>query len=92
MSKPEHAHDLSCKQLLASIGDYVEGDISPELCREIERHIAGCEHCRVVVDTLNKTITLYHDSSHETEVPSDVRGRLFQVLKLDDLLEKKSRL
>lgn len=88
MSKPEHTHDLSCKQLLASIGDYVEGDISPEVCQEIERHIAGCEHCRVVVDTLHKTITLYHDSE-QTEVPNDVRGRLFQVLKLDDLLEKK---
>jgi len=89
MSKPEHTHDLSCKQLLASIGDYVEGGLSPDLCQEIERHMAGCEHCRVVVDTLNKTIILYHASAHEAEVPTDVRGRLFQVLKLDDLLEKK---
>ncbi len=89
MSKTEHTHDLSCKHLLASIGDYVEGEISPELCQEIERHIAGCEHCRVVVDTLNKTITLYHASAHDAEVPDDVRGRLFQVLKLDDLFEKK---
>lgn len=90
MSKPEHTHNISCKQLLTSIGDYVEGDISPELCQEIERHIAGCENCRVVVDTLNKTITLYHASAHQSEVPSNVRGRLFQVLKLDDLREKKS--
>jgi anti-sigma factor RsiW len=89
MSKTEHTHDLSCKQLLASIGDYVEGEISPELCQEIERHIASCEHCRVVVDTLNKTITLYHASAHDAEVPDDVRGRLLQVLKLDDLFEKK---
>jgi anti-sigma factor (TIGR02949 family) len=90
MPKHEHTHDLSCKQLLASIGDYVEGDLNPELCQEIERHIAGCEHCRVVVDTLNKTITLYHTSAQEAEVPNDVRGRLFEVLKLDDLLNKKA--
>ncbi len=89
MSKHEHTHDLSCKQLLASIGDYLEGDISPEVCQEIERHIARCEHCRVVVDTLNKTITLYHASAHEDQVPNGVRGRLFHILKLDDLLEKK---
>lgn len=89
MSKPKHTHDISCKQLLASIGDYIEGDISPEVCQEIERHIAGCEHCRVVVDTLNKTITLYHASAQDSEVPATVRGRLFQVLKLDDLMEKK---
>ncbi len=90
MSKPEHTHDISCKQLLASIGDYVEGDLAPELCQEIERHISRCENCRVVVDTLNKTITLYHASAQEDQVPNEVRGRLFQVLKLDDLLEKKS--
>ncbi|GAB4494829.1 MAG: hypothetical protein Fur0016_12890 [Anaerolineales bacterium] len=89
MSKPEHTHDLTCEQLLAAIGDYVEGDLSPEACQEIERHIANCENCRVVVDTLNKTITLYHASAREAEVPAGVRGRLFQVLKLDDLLEKK---
>lgn len=89
MPAPEHTHDLPCKQLLESIGEYVEGSLSPSLCQEIERHMTGCEHCRVVVDTLNKTITLYHESAHEAEVPNGVRGRLFQVLKLDDLLEKK---
>ncbi|PWH14597.1 MAG: hypothetical protein DDG60_07540 [Anaerolineae bacterium] len=90
MTLHSHTHDMSCQQLLASIGDYVEGDLAPELCQEIERHLAACDHCRVVVDTLNKTITLYHASAHETEVPSEVRGRLFQVLKLDNLREKKS--
>lgn len=90
MTAHSHASDFSCQQLLASLGDYVEGDLAPELCQEIERHLANCEHCRVVVDTLNKTITLYHASAQETELPSDVRDRLFYVLKLDDLLEKKS--
>ncbi|MCS6993569.1 MAG: zf-HC2 domain-containing protein [Anaerolineales bacterium] len=84
-----HTHDISCQELLASIGDYVEGDLAPELCREIERHLAECEHCRVVVDTLNKTITLYHASAHEIILPDDVRGRLYYVLKLDDLRPKR---
>ncbi len=83
-----HAHDLSCQQLLTSIGDYVEGEVSPALCQEIERHIASCENCRVVVDTLNKTIYLYHSSAQDTEVPPDVRGRLFDALKLDDYVKK----
>jgi anti-sigma factor (TIGR02949 family) len=89
MSKHEHKHDFSCQELLTSIGDYVEGDISPELCQELERHISGCENCRVVVDTLNKTITLYHTTAQETAVPSDVRGRLFETLHLDDFINKK---
>lgn len=85
----EHTHDLSCKKLLASIGDFVEGDLNPALCQEIERHIATCENCRVVVDTLTKTVYLYHASAQETEVPSGVRGRLFETLHLDDFIQKK---
>lgn len=90
MSRHAHTHDLSCKQLLTSIGDYVEGDLSPAICQELERHLAGCENCRVVVDTLNKTIYLYHATAQETAVPGEVRGRLFETLKLDDLINKKS--
>jgi predicted anti-sigma-YlaC factor YlaD len=88
--EPIHSHHLTCKELLTSIGDYVDGDASQELCQEIERHISKCENCRVVVDTLNKTIYLYHASAQETEVPADVRGRLFETLKLDDFTKRKS--
>ena len=85
----EHVH-LNCEALLGSLSEYIDGGLSPELCQELERHIAGCENCRVVVDTLNKTITLYHGTAQETAVPSDVRGRLFETLKLDDFINKKS--
>jgi predicted anti-sigma-YlaC factor YlaD len=57
------------------------------LCAEIERHLAECENCRVVVDTLHKTVYLYHQSASQVSVPEDVRQRLFRRLDLDDLLE-----
>lgn len=84
----EHTHETSCQHLLATIGDYVDGGLSEQLCQELERHIAGCENCRVVVDTLNKTIYLYHAAAQESDVPQDVRGRLFQTLKLDEFAKK----
>ncbi len=90
MPERELTHDFSCEQLLTSIGDYIEGDLSPDLCQEIERHLAICEHCRIIVDTLNKTITLYHTSAHEAEVPNGVRDRLFHVLKLDNEDNKRT--
>jgi anti-sigma factor (TIGR02949 family) len=84
----EHKHETSCQHLLATIGEYVDGELSEQLCQELERHIAGCENCRVVVDTLNKTVYLYHVTAQESEVPQDVRGRLFQTLKLDEFVKK----
>jgi len=79
-AKPE------CRSLLASLSDYVDGAAQEELCREIERHLAECQDCRVVVDTLKKTIYLVHAAS-ETEIPTDVRERLFRRLDLEDFLK-----
>ena len=41
-----------CRYLLGSLSDYVDATLEGELCAEIERHLAECENCRVVVDTL----------------------------------------
>ncbi len=84
MSDIDHS---KCKTLLGSLSDYVDGGLSEELCQEIENHIAGCQNCRVVVDTLRKTLYLYHESATEpAEVPAVVRERLFKILNLEDYL------
>lgn len=84
MSKNDHS---KCRSLLGSLSDYVDGTLGEELCEEIERHVAECQDCTVVVDTLRKTISLYHDSAAEAgEVPGVVRERLYRTLNLEDYL------
>jgi anti-sigma factor RsiW len=78
-----------CRHLLGSLSEYVSGDLEEALCAEIERHLAECEDCRVVVDTLNKTIYLYHEAASQVLVPNEVRQRLYKRLNLDDLLESQ---
>lgn len=73
----------NCKSLLGSLSDYVDGTAQDELCRELERHLADCEDCRIVVDTLKKTVYLYHANT-DTTLPVSVRERLFKRLNLDD--------
>jgi len=87
MSEHEHDHE-TCKQLLSSLGEYVDGTLGEDLCAELERHISGCDRCRIVVNTLKKTVELYHDSAQDTQIPSDVRQRLFARLKLEDFISK----
>lgn len=78
---------LNCGAFLEEISDYVDGVLGEALCAEIERHIAACDDCRVVVDTLKKTIYLYHEtSSAKTEIPTDVRERLLHRLNLEDFI------
>lgn len=81
----KHGHEHhDCRHYLGELSDYVDGDLSAELCRELEAHMEECENCRVVVDTLTKTVTLYHQLP-EPEMPNAVRARLFKVLKLDEV-------
>ena len=80
---------VNCQSILDSLSDYDDGTLKDELCRDIEQHIAGCSDCRIVVDTLKKTIYLYHATSETQEMPEDVRERLFLRLNLDDYLDQK---
>jgi len=78
----------SCHQLLESLSDYLDGDLDPALCEELERHMATCEDCRIVVNTLRKTIELYRKTRPDPDVPAEVRERLYVRLKLDAFLKK----
>ena len=85
-----HRHDehAACRELLKSLSDYVDGALDESLCLVIEKHMAECDRCQVVVDTLRKTVELYQNTSPAPPVPDDVRRRLFVRLKLDDFLIK----
>ena len=72
-----------CQHLLRQPADYVDGEASQALCQGIERHLSGCENCRVVVDTLRQTVTLYHTHGRDP-VPGDVEERLYRVLNLQN--------
>jgi len=73
----------TCQELLGELSDYVDGELEAALCAELEAHLAGCPDCRVMVDTLRKTIVLYRRQAR-ADLPSDVQERLYKVLKLEE--------
>lgn len=73
----------NCHDLLDGLSDFIDGEASAELCAEIRRHMAGCDKCRVVVDTLRKTVTIYRQLP-QPDLPDQARERLYQVLDLSD--------
>ncbi len=80
----------NCESLLGSLSEYIDGELNPELCREIEKHLAGCENCRVVLNTTRRTIDLMQAPAEKPDLPDDVRERLFKRLDLDNYLPVKS--
>ena len=78
---------MDCKQVLAHLSDYVDGDVSGEVRKALEEHIARCRRCRVVLDTTRKTLRLVTDAE-PFEVPLAVSARLYT--RLEEVLFEKS--
>jgi anti-sigma factor RsiW len=71
---------MTCEDMLRLLGEYVDAEIDPALCAEFERHLAGCDPCKVVVDNIRRTITLYK-GEEVYELPAGFHDRLHQALR-----------
>lgn len=69
-----------CRKMFASMSEYVDGDLDPAFCRELENHMKGCDPCEAFLATLRKTVELCAGCQPplpaEQEVPEAVRLRI----------------
>ncbi len=92
ISQHQHRHENDCQEVLSHLNDYIDGELSPELCMELEAHLAVCQDCRVVFDTLSKTLYLVHKLRESPpELPETVEYRLFAVMNLEQFVPKKRK-
>jgi anti-sigma factor (TIGR02949 family) len=49
---------LNCKDLLEELGDYLDDDMSADLRRDLEEHLADCSPCKVVADSARQTVKI----------------------------------
>jgi anti-sigma factor (TIGR02949 family) len=57
-SPPEGA--MTCRELFERLSEFLDGELSQELCEEIRRHLDGCDPCVNFVKTLRTTTELCH--------------------------------
>lgn len=76
----------TCEKLLEGLQTYLDGEASADLCARIERHLADCADCRVVLATLRHTIELYHNLP-QPGLPAEARHRLYAVLGLEEFIQ-----
>jgi predicted anti-sigma-YlaC factor YlaD len=49
-------NDMSCKELVELVTDYLEGALSPADQRRFDLHIAKCDWCKLYIDQIRLTI------------------------------------
>ncbi len=51
----------NCKDIFAALSEYLDAELTPETCAEIEAHLAGCPPCIEFLRSLKSTVTLCRD-------------------------------
>ena len=80
---------LSCREILENLSAYIDAELDPSLCDEIEQHMHGCNPCVAFLNTLKKTVVLYRCSKQEEAVPDEVRIDLHRFLRQRLLPDEK---
>lgn len=69
-----------CKKMLGELSDYLDGELQEQLCKELEAHLADCPNCRIMLDSLNKTVSICREGAIEP-VPDRLQQCLQDALK-----------
>lgn len=72
---------LNCREILNNLSAYIDAELDPSLCDEIEQHMQGCNPCVAFLNTLKKTVVLYKCCGDEEEVPEEVHIDLLRFLR-----------
>lgn len=86
--KPAGPHH--CRRMAAMFSDYLDRDLREAICRKVDEHLKQCPDCRLYLDTLNRTITLYRGLGG-VRVPRNVESRLFATIRLAAAKKKRPK-
>jgi RNA polymerase sigma-70 factor, ECF subfamily len=70
----------SCPDVLTLLSKKLEGEVSPDLCAEMEQHVEGCPHCKGLCDSLKRSLAVCKSFSSPS-VPRHVQESLRQAIQ-----------
>jgi len=79
MAMPEKT-DLTCRELVELVTDYLEGALDPEDRLNFERHLVWCSWCRDYLEHMRTTIELT-GRPDVSEPPSPLREQLLEAFR-----------
>lgn len=70
-----------CPDVAPMLSRYLEGEIGPEQCAEMNQHVAGCARCRAECEALRSVLTLCHREARDGAVPLNVQQAVQKALR-----------
>jgi predicted anti-sigma-YlaC factor YlaD len=72
--------ELSCREVVEILGDYLEGAMAPVDRARLEEHLADCDGCTSYLEQLRTTIRL-SGRLPEEPVPPETMGPLLEAFR-----------
>lgn len=83
-----HTHLLSCAEVYNHLCDNLDAKLESEACRKIKAHIAECENCTALLDSMKKTVFLYRKYP-TPKLSKRTKAELFAVVHMGQHSVKK---
>lgn len=71
----------SCPDIVPVFSRYLEGDIGPDECARMQKHVDACPRCRGACDALRSTLSLCRAKARSGTVPQDVQELVRKALR-----------
>jgi anti-sigma factor RsiW len=72
---------MTCAELIHYLSDYIDRNLDEALTAEAQEHLATCRNCHVVLNTTQRTISLFKETGRQT-IPAARRAALFERLQM----------
>ena len=72
--------EITCKELVELVTDYLEGRMSPERRLLFEEHVAFCSWCRTYLDQMRETIRITGTLT-EDDLSPETRDALLEAFR-----------
>ncbi len=82
---------LHCDEVTELLSDYVDAELEPARRVQYERHLAGCDRCRSLVDDCKRLVQIARTLG-AAQMPHEVRERLHQRLQNECCRELPGRI
>jgi len=71
---------MKCQELLSALNEYLDGETRSALCQALQEHLANCGSCRVVIDNIRQTITLYR-AGEAMPLPTGLHEKIRSIMQ-----------
>ena len=74
------ADELTCKQLVDIVTEYLEGTLPRETRQQFDAHLDGCAACQIYLEQMRTTIVLTGQLCEEDLEP-ETKGKLLDLFR-----------